>query len=89
MHLRQNGAPVATDERIELDLRAMRCPLPIFEIAKASRQLSPGQELVAVATDPAFPLDVEAWCRKTGFTLVSLEKEPELCTVTIRSPEGA
>lgn len=49
-----------------LDLRGVRCPLPIVRLNTTIRTIEPGQQLGFVADDPAFPLDVQAWGRRTG-----------------------
>lgn len=54
-----------TDDVI-LDLTGMRCPLPIVRINTYCRTLPAGVPVSFIADDPAFPLDIEAWARKTG-----------------------
>jgi len=61
--------------RNELNLAGLKCPLPIVELNRAIKQMSPGEELQVVASDPAFPLDVEAWCRRTGQILLGLQEQ--------------
>lgn len=61
--------------RNELNLTGLRCPLPIVELNRAIKQMSLGEELQVIASDPAFPLDVEAWCRRTGQLLLSLQEQ--------------
>ncbi|HTQ05551.1 MAG TPA: sulfurtransferase TusA family protein [Polyangiaceae bacterium] len=53
-----------------LDARGKSCPLPIVLTAKAMRQIPVGEELVVQADDRAFLPDIEAWCKKTGHSLV-------------------
>lgn len=54
----------------DVDARGKSCPLPIVLTAKAMRLISIGEELVIKADDRAFLPDIEAWCKKTGHTLV-------------------
>jgi TusA-related sulfurtransferase len=61
--------------RNELNLTGLKCPLPIVELNRAIKQMSPGEELQVIANDPAFPLDVEAWCRRTSQLLLSLQEQ--------------
>lgn len=58
----------------ELDYRGMQCPAPILQLSKRARQLGPGQNVVVICDDPAFPLDVKSWCRSAGAELVSMEE---------------
>ena len=43
---------------------------PLDEIAALMRELSPGQTLEVRATDPTVVVDLPAWCRLTGHTLI-------------------
>lgn len=61
--------------RNELNLTGLKCPLPIVELNRAIKKMSPSEELQVIANDPAFPLDVEAWCRRTGQILLSLQEQ--------------
>lgn len=54
----------------QVDLTGLKCPMPIIHLAKIFSELSPSDEITARASDPAFSLDVEAWCKRTGHTLV-------------------
>jgi len=58
-----------------LILLGMKCPRPLFEVSKQIRMMEPGQVLEAQADDPAFKLDIEAWCRRTNNPLTELRKE--------------
>ena len=46
---------------------------PLDEIADLMRPLAPGQTLEIRATDPSVAVDLAAWCRLTGHTLVTQE----------------
>jgi TusA-related sulfurtransferase len=43
---------------------------PLEEIARMLRRLAPGQTLEVRAVDPGVAVDLPAWCRMTGHTLV-------------------
>ena len=55
----------------ELDARGMNCPLPILRARKALNEMSGGQVLRVVATDPGSVKDFESFCRQTGNELLS------------------
>jgi tRNA 2-thiouridine synthesizing protein A len=61
------------NERTTLDLKGLQCPLPVLRTNKALRQMSQGDELRVLATDPAAVQDFESFCRMTGHTLVASE----------------
>jgi TusA-related sulfurtransferase len=54
----------------ELDTRGLNCPLPILKAKKALAELSTGQVLKVVATDPGSVRDFQAFARQTGNELV-------------------
>ena len=55
----------------ELDAKGLNCPLPILRAKKAIAELSSGQVLKIIATDPGSVKDFEAFCKQTGNTLLS------------------
>jgi tRNA 2-thiouridine synthesizing protein A len=54
-----------------LDLRGLRCPLPVLRTKKVLKSLAAGDEVEVFATDPQAPKDFQAFCDTTGHTLVS------------------
>lgn len=57
----------------EIDARGLQCPGPIMQLKRAVDELSPGQAVAIVASDPGFVADAPAWCQATGNTMVSLD----------------
>ena len=55
----------------EVDARGLHCPLPILRLKKALADLSGGQVLKLVATDPGSVKDFQAFSRQTGHQLLS------------------
>lgn len=53
-----------------LDTKGLNCPLPILKAKKSLAQMSNGQTLEILATDPGSVKDFEAFCRTTGNKLV-------------------
>ncbi len=72
-----------TEER-EIDLTGLKCPMPIVQLNKLMKQLEGGDEFTAVADDPAFCLDVEAWCNKTGNELLRFENSDKRLVAVIK-----
>lgn len=54
----------------DLDARGLNCPLPILKAKKALAEMTSGQILRVVATDPGSVRDFQAFARQTGNTLV-------------------
>lgn len=55
----------------ELDARGLNCPLPILRARKALNDMTTGQVLRILATDPGSVKDFEAFAKQTGNALVS------------------
>ncbi len=55
----------------ELDARGLNCPLPILRSKKSLGELTTGQVLKVVATDPGAIKDFEAFAKQTGNELLS------------------
>ena len=51
---------------LELDCRALPCPMPVIELARHLADVEVGQLLAVVARDRAAEVDVPAWCRMKG-----------------------
>jgi len=54
----------------ELDARGLNCPLPILRAKKALNELSGGQVLRIMATDPGSVKDFQAFAKQTGNDLL-------------------
>jgi TusA-related sulfurtransferase len=59
-----------TDVHKEIDTRGLNCPLPILKAKKALADLSSGQVLKVLATDPGSVRDFQAFARQTGNELI-------------------
>jgi tRNA 2-thiouridine synthesizing protein A len=55
----------------ELDARGLNCPLPILRAKKALNDMTSGQVLKIVATDPGSVKDFQAFSKQTGNELLS------------------
>jgi tRNA 2-thiouridine synthesizing protein A len=54
----------------ELDARGLNCPLPILKARKALSDMTSGQILKVVATDPGSVKDFQSFARQTGNELL-------------------
>lgn len=57
----------------ELDARGLNCPLPILRTKKALNDMTTGQVLKILATDPGSVKDFAAFSKQTGNELLSSE----------------
>lgn len=59
----------------EIDTRGLNCPLPILKAKKALAEMSTGQTLKVVATDPGSMRDFQAFAKQTGNELLDQQHE--------------
>ncbi|OQX71051.1 MAG: SirA-like protein [Candidatus Cloacimonas sp. 4484_275] len=55
---------------VELNLLGLKCPEPVLKIASKVKEIPDGEMLDVIADCPSFPKDIEAWCERTGKTLL-------------------
>jgi tRNA 2-thiouridine synthesizing protein A len=79
--------PPPSDEELRLDLRGLKCPLPVLRAQKELARLPPGALLILECTDPMAAIDLPNLARETGdlyegrtegegFTVHHLRKAP-------------
>ncbi len=69
--------PAANDAAalsVDLDCSGLLCPLPVYKAALVLNQLSDGDQLRLVTTDPGALRDIPAMTRQRGDTLISVEE---------------
>lgn len=67
-----------------VDARGQMCPMPVLSLAKAFRELHPGQVLAISATDQGAKSDIPAWAEKTGNRLLEVTEEQGVLTFYLR-----
>lgn len=68
----------------ELDARGLVCPLPILRCKKALAEITAGQILKVIATDPGSVKDFQAFCKQTGHELLTLTQGNNEFAFTIK-----
>lgn len=53
-----------------LDVTGLSCPLPVLKARRTLQQMSPGQTLEVLATDPGSLEDFPAFCQSGGHELL-------------------
>ena len=61
----------------EVDARGLNCPLPILKSKKALSELTSGDLLRVISTDPGSVRDFQAFAKQTGNELVEQQSTPE------------
>lgn len=67
-----------------LDASGLLCPLPVLKLRKRLADLSPGETLTMIATDPAAVIDVPHFCQECGHELVEQITEGETFRFLVR-----
>jgi tRNA 2-thiouridine synthesizing protein A len=84
--LRKDHFLMATTYQITktVDAKGQVCPMPIVNLAKGFKDLTPGQILALIATDPGAKKDVAAWAEKTGNVLLEMVHEGGVMTFYLK-----
>ncbi|WP_342358490.1 sulfurtransferase TusA family protein [Terrarubrum flagellatum] len=69
---------------LELDLKGLKCPLPVLRTRKALGPLAPGDVIAVQCTDPLAAIDIPNMIRETGDTLIDSAREGGTLTFRIR-----
>lgn len=68
----------------DVDARGLMCPEPLRLAGLAMRELPTSGMLSVTATDPAAPIDFEAWCLRRGHEFMSCEAQDDGWIIRIR-----
>jgi tRNA 2-thiouridine synthesizing protein A len=68
----------------DLDVRGLNCPLPILRAKKALTELTSGQVLRVLATDPGSVKDFQAFAKQTGNALLSHAEAEKVFTFFVK-----
>ena len=58
-----------------LDARGLLCPLPLTMAKRRMAELTAGEKLVVLATDPEAPIDLAAWAADEGHAYAERERD--------------
>ncbi|MGH7106795.1 MAG: sulfurtransferase TusA family protein [Acetobacteraceae bacterium] len=67
-----------------LDLKGLRCPLPVLRANKALRHMPAESRLRVLATDRAAVADFQAFCRESGHALLAWSEDAGVFSFLIR-----
>lgn len=67
-----------------LDLKGLKCPMPILHTKKALAKLASGTIITVLATDSGAPDDFVAFCKHTGHELLENTAQDGVFTLKIR-----
>jgi len=64
-------------EALLMDLRGLKCPLPVLKAARRMRAQRSGARFVLITDDPMAAIDVPNFCREAGHRLIATHRERE------------
>jgi tRNA 2-thiouridine synthesizing protein A len=67
-----------------LDVRGLRCPIPLIRARAALPELAPGATLVVLATDPEAPIDLAALAADSGMEFAAAAPEDGVWRMELR-----
>ena len=67
-----------------LDAKGLRCPLPVLKARKAMKDVPVGGTLRVLATDPGAIKDFEAFCKTTGYRLLTATQADDVLIFDIQ-----
>lgn len=73
----------------DLDCSGLQCPGPIMRVFNSINEIQDGQIIKVAATDMGFARDIDAWCKRTGNTLVKTCREGKQNIVYIQKGTSA
>lgn len=74
---------------IPLDLRGLKCPMPVLRVRKALGEAAAGSLLVVECTDPMTSIDLPNLVRETGDAIESRPGEGSILVFHIRKAASA
>jgi TusA-related sulfurtransferase len=72
----------------KLDLRGLKCPLPVLKTRKFLSSLAPGEKVEVACTDPLSAIDLPNLMRETGDALEASSKSDGALLFLIRKKRG-
>jgi tRNA 2-thiouridine synthesizing protein A len=69
---------------LEIDASGLNCPLPLLRLKKGLMEISAGEVIKIIATDPAAHLDIGVYTDQTGHIIIEFLKEKKTQIFYIR-----
>lgn len=67
-----------------LDLKGLKCPLPMLRTKKALATMESGTVICVLATDAGAPDDFAAFCQHTGHQLLETSEQDGVFTLVLK-----
>ncbi len=74
---------------LSIDAVGLFCPMPVVKLRLGLEMVNMGEVVELLADDPGVKDDFPAWCKETGNTILSLEKNAEGLFVAYVKKKGS
>jgi tRNA 2-thiouridine synthesizing protein A len=64
-----------SEAAVVIDVRGLKCPLPVLKTEKRMQPFASGSRFVVLTTDPMAAIDLPNFCREGGHRLTGSTKE--------------
>lgn len=71
-----------------VDASGLQCPGPLQRVYETLKTLAEGEVIEAIATDPAFHVDIRKWCERTGNLVLAEREEQGKYYITVQKGQG-
>ena len=71
------------DEPMTIDVRGLKCPLPVLKTAKRISPLAAGARVIVLTTDPMAAIDIPHFCQEQGHRLIARSEQDGVLTFEI------
>jgi tRNA 2-thiouridine synthesizing protein A len=76
------------DDIIRLDLKGLKCPLPVMKARRLLQAATAGTRLFLEATDPMAAIDVPHMCQEDGHVLLDSRRDGRVLVFLIEAGGG-
>ena len=70
--------------KFELDARRMLCPMPVIKTQNKVKELTVGDILDVICTDPGALSDIPAWARINGHEVIGHQEQGNEIIITVK-----
>lgn len=71
-----------------LDVKGLKCPMPLLKAKKALNELAAGELLRVIATDPGSERDFETFSAQSGHALLEFERQGDAFIYLLRKKDA-
>lgn len=71
-----------------LDVKGLKCPMPLLKAKKALNELPAGGLLRVLATDPGSERDFETFSRQSGHALLEFDREDDVFVYLLQKKDS-